>query len=172
MTIKSARSVLIAALLPLTLAGCGSGMEDLEQRVGEVKSRKSQQIEPIPQIKQFEAFAYVAGERRDPFQKAEAEPSASASAGPRPDLNRTREPLEEYPLDALRMQGIIETPKVVYALVKAPDGVIHRVSVGNHMGQNYGQISAIAESEISLAEIVPDGFGGWISRPATLALAE
>ncbi len=70
------------------------------------------------------------------------------------------------------MQGVIETAKAVYALVKAPDGVIHRVSVGNHMGQNYGQIKSIEESEITLAEIVPDGFGGWISRPATLALAE
>jgi type IV pilus assembly protein PilP len=70
------------------------------------------------------------------------------------------------------MQGVIETPKAVFALVKAPDGVIHRVAVGNHMGQNYGQIKAIQESEISLAEIVPDGFGGWVSRPAILALAE
>lgn len=162
----------LLSLAALLLTACGSGMEDLEQRVAEVKGRKSQQIEPIPQIKQFEAFDYEPGTRRDPFQRSEPEPGASAASGPRPDLNRTREPLEEYPLDALRMQGIIETPKVVYALVKAPDGVIHRVAVGNHLGQNYGQIRAIAESEITLAEIVPDGFGGWISRPATLALAE
>lgn len=169
---NAVRHLAAVLAIPLVLVGCSSGMEDLEQRVAEVKSRKSQQIEPIPQIKPFEAFAYNAGERRDPFQLAEPEPNANASAGPRPDLNRTREPLEEYPLDALRMQGIIETPKAVFALVKAPDGVIHRVSIGNHMGQNYGQIQAIAESEISLAEIVPDGFGGWVSRPATLALAE
>jgi type IV pilus assembly protein PilP len=153
------------------LAACGGGMGDLEQRVAEVKARKSQQIEPIPQIKQFEAFAYVPGDRRDPFQQAQPEPGSVAS-GPRPDLTRPREPLEEFPLDALRMQGVIETPKTLYALVKAPDGVIHRVAVGHHMGQNYGQIKAIEESEISLDEIVPDGFGGWVSRPATLALAE
>lgn len=161
------------SLAGAALVGCSSGMEDLEQRVAEVKSRKSQDIEPIPQIKQFEAFAYEPGDRRDPFQQEQPEPgSAVAGGGPRPDLNRAREPLEEYPLDALRMQGVIETTNAVYALVKAPDGVIHRVSVGNHMGQNYGQIKAIEESEISLAEIVPDGFGGWVSRPATLALAE
>lgn len=163
---------LAPALIAAALAGCGSGMEDLEQRVAEVKSRKSQQIEPIPQIKQYEAFAYAPGERRDPFQQEQPKSNSSVAGGPRPDLNRAREPLEEYPLDALRMQGVIETPKSVYALVKAPDGVIHRVAIGNHMGQNYGQIKAIQESEISLAEIVPDGFGGWISRPATLALAE
>lgn len=159
-------------LLAGALSACSSGMEDLEQRVADVKGRKSQQIEPIPQIKQFEAFAYVPADRRDPFQQSQPDPGEAVAAGPRPDLNRSREPLEDYPLDALRMQGVIETPKVIYALVKAPDGVIHRVAVGNHMGQNYGQIKAISESEIGLAEIVPDGFGGWISRPATLALAE
>lgn len=166
----------IRSLGPLVLAcvlgACGGGMDDLEKRVAEVKARKSQQIEPIPQIKQFEAFAYEPANRRDPFQKSEPEASASANSGPRPDLNRSREPLEEFPLDALRMQGIIETPKAMFALVKAPDGVIHRISVGNHMGQNYGEVKSIAESEITLAEIVPDGFGGWVSRPASLALTE
>lgn len=156
----------------VVLAGCNSGMQDLEARVAEVKAQKSQQIEPIPQIKQYEAFLYEPGDRRDPFQQEQPDPGASVAGGPRPDLNRPREPLEEYPLDALRMQGVIETPKAVYGLVKAPDGVIHRVAVGNHMGQNYGQIKSIAESEISLAEIIPDGFGGWVSRPASLALAE
>lgn len=160
------------AMAGMLLAGCGSGMEDLEQRVAEVKSRKSQQIEPIPQIKQFETFTYEPADRRDPFQQAQPDPGSRIAGGPTPDLDRPREPLEDFPLDALRMQGIIETNKAVFALVKAPDGVIHRVSVGNHMGQNYGEIKAIAETEVTLAEIVPDGFGGWISRPATLALAQ
>jgi type IV pilus assembly protein PilP len=170
--VKRARYLVLMCAVMLGLSACSSGMEDLEQKVAEVKSRKSQQIEPVPQIKQFEAFAYIPGDRRDPFQQAQPQQDGSVAAGPRPDLNRPREPLEEFPLDALRMQGVIETPKAVFALVKAPDGVIHRVAVGNHMGQNYGQIKAIQESEISLAEIVPDGFGGWVSRPATLALAE
>ncbi|MGQ0697191.1 MAG: pilus assembly protein PilP [Panacagrimonas sp.] len=169
---NTVRTLAFIALLAPVLAGCGSSMQDLEQRVSEVKSRKSKQIEPIPQIEQFEAFAYLPQDRRDPFQQSEAEPSAQLAAGPRPDLNRSREPLEEFPLDALRMQGIIETPRVVYALVQAPDGVIHKVAVGNHLGQNYGQVKGIAESEITLAEIVPDGFGGWISRSASLALSE
>ena len=156
----------------LVLTACSSGMEDLEQKVAEVKSRKSQQIEPVPQIKPFEPFAYEPGDRRDPFQQSQPEQDGTVAGGPRPDLNRPREPLEEFPLDALRMQGVIETASAVFALVKAPDGVIHRVGVGNHMGQNYGQIKAIQESEISLAEIIPDGFGGWVSRSATLALAE
>ena len=160
------------ALFTCVLAACGSGMQDLEQRVAEIKARPPEPIEPIPQVKSYEAFAYEIADRRDPFQKVGAEAGASFAGGPRPDLNRSREPLEEFPLDALRMQGIIETPKAIFALVKAPDGVIHRVSIGNHIGQNYGQIKAIAEAEITLAEIVPDGFGGWVSRPASLALAQ
>lgn len=163
--------LLLSALL--LLSACSDGMEDLEARVADVKARKSQQIEPIPQIRQFETFAYESGDRRDPFLAPEPEQEQpTIAAGPRPDLNRSREPLEEFPLDALRMQGIIQTTKAMFALVKAPDGVIHRVTLGDHMGQNYGQIKAIEEGQISLAEIVPDGFGGWVSRPATLALAQ
>lgn len=158
-------------VLALLLAACGGGMSDLERRVAEVKSRKSEQIEPIPQIKSFEPFAYEPGERRDPFQKEDALNSESGS-GPAPDLNRNREPLEEFPLDALRMQGVIQTGRALYALVKAPDGVIHRVTVGNHMGQNFGRVHSISETEIGLTETVADGFGGWVSRPASVALGE
>lgn len=171
---KSLLSKLALGASLIALSACERGLDDLEQRVAEVKARKSEQIDPVPQPKQFDAFAYVAAERRDPFQQTRPDNSTavSASSGPRPDLNRSREPLEEYPLDSLRMQGVIETPRSVYALVAAPDGVIHRVTVGNHLGQNFGQVKSITETEIALAEIVPDGFGGWVSRPASLALAE
>src|SRR5262249_25867158 len=142
--------------LTVVLASCGGGMDDLVQRVAEVKSRKPGRIEPIPQIQQYEAFAYEPGGRPDPFVTPEPQQDvASGSAGPRPDLDRPKEPLEEFPLDSLRMQGIIQTPSSIYALVKAPDGVLHRVTIGDHLGQNYGQIKAIAESEISIAELVP-----------------
>lgn len=167
--------VLIVLASSLLLTGCGSGMGDLESWVSEVKSRKSRQIEPIPQIKPYEAFAYVAGERRDPFIAIEPQretPADAAGAGSRPDFKRAKETLEEYPLDALRMQGIIRTPRATFALVKAPDGVIHRVSIGAHMGQNYGEIKAITETDISLTELVADGFGGWLQRPAVLALTQ
>ncbi len=154
------------------LTACGSGMSDLELYVADVKNRKPTQIEPIPQMKQYEAFAYEPGDRRDPFVPVEPQRDQKAADGPRPDLNRNKEPLEEYPLDGLRMQGTIRYQNKVYALVKAPDNVVHRVTVGNHLGQNYGQIKQISESEIAIAEIVPDGFGGYMARPATLALAE
>ncbi|MGV2481579.1 UNVERIFIED_CONTAM: pilus assembly protein PilP, partial [Salmonella enterica subsp. enterica serovar Weltevreden] len=85
-----------------------------------------------------------------------------------PDLSRNKEPLEEFPIDALRMVGTIDTKGVTYALVKAPDGVVHRVTRNDHLGQNYGRIVGISESEVSLVELVPDGFGGWLERAATI----
>lgn len=162
----------LAVVVVAALAGCSRDMADLERYVSDVKARQSRQIDPIPPIRQFEAFEYVAGTRPDPFIRPEEARSLSvvASSGPRPDPNRPSEPLEDFPLDSLRMLGIIDFASRRVALVRAPDGVIHRVARGDHMGQNYGQISDIAESQIDLNELIPDGFGGWIRRPAALAL--
>lgn len=158
------------------LAACSHDMDDLQHYADEVKARKTTQIEPIPQMKQYEAVPYVADERRDPFVAALPERSggagAAASSAIRPDLARNKEPLEEYPLDALRLVGIVTFNSRIYAMVKAPDGVIHRVTNGDHLGQNYGKITKVTEAEVSLSEIIPDGFGGFIERPAALAANE
>src|SRR3546814_16618028 len=92
-------------------------------------------------------------DRRDPFVLVEPRNEQANPNGPRPDLRRNREALEEYPLDALRMVGTITTPAGTFALVKAPDGVVHRVAVHAHMGQNYGEVVRISESEVSLLEL-------------------
>lgn len=161
----SARLLRCLLLVGVAALGACSSDDDLQQYIAQVKARKSSKIEPIPQMKQYEAFTYVAGDRREPFT-----PSVpSNSGGIRPDMNRNREPLEEFPLDALKMVGVIDYNKTQYAMVKAPDGVIHRVTVGNYMGQNFGKITKISESEVDLDEIVPDGFGGFKEQPATLA---
>jgi type IV pilus assembly protein PilP len=162
-------ALLLAALL---LAGCSDDMSDLRRDVAAIKARKSTKIPPIPQPKQFEPFAYVPAERRDPFVETKPSDRGVAQGGPSPDLNRNREPLEEFPLDALRMMGTISTPQGVFALVRAPDNVIHRVTLKNYMGQNYGQIVSISATEVSLQELVQDGFGGWTQRAASLALAQ
>jgi type IV pilus assembly protein PilP len=155
------------------MTACGSGMGDLEEYVAEVKSRKTNQIEPIPQIKQYEAYTYVGGDRRNPFVRAEPAKDPNAPGNTiRPDPNRNPEPLEEFPLDGLRMLGTINTADGVFALVKAPDNVVHRVTNGNHMGQNYGRITSVSDTAIELLEIIPDGFGGFMERPATLALSQ
>ena len=166
------------------LSGCGSDMSDLEQYAQEVKSRTSKDIAPIPQPKVFEPFAYEAKnkdgtDRRDPFlplltarEQQQAAAGAAAAGGIHPDTDRPKEPLEEFPLDSLRMVGTITMQKQAFALIKAPDSVVHRVVVGDHMGQNYGKITGISETEVVLMEIIPDGFGGWVQRPATVALVQ
>jgi type IV pilus assembly protein PilP len=163
---------LVGCLAALLLGACSSDMSDLERYVAEIKARKSTAIPPIPQIKQYEPFAYEPAGRRDPFVEVRRPQRTTAEGGPKPDLNRNREPLEEFPLDALRMLGTINTPAGIFALVRAPDNIIHRVTLKNYMGQNYGQIVAITPSEVRLQELVPDGFGGWVQRDATLALSQ
>jgi type IV pilus assembly protein PilP len=166
MSARTIRCILLLVGVAL-LGACSSDMDELQQYIAQVKARKSSKIDPIPQIKQYEAFTYVAGNRREPFTPSV--PDSAKNDGVRPDMNRNREPLEEFPLDALKMVGLIDYNKVQYAMIKAPDGVIHRVSIGNYMGQNFGKITKISESEVSLDEIVPDGFGGFKEQPASLA---
>jgi len=166
MSARMIRCILLLVGVGL-LGACSSDMDELQQYIAQIKARKSSKIDPIPQIKQYEAFTYVAGNRREPFTPSV--PDSGKNDGVRPDMNRNREPLEEFPLDALKMVGLIDYNKVQYAMIKAPDGVIHRVSVGNYMGQNFGKITKISESEVSLDEIVPDGFGGFKEQPASLA---
>jgi type IV pilus assembly protein PilP len=164
------------------LAGCSRDMSDLEEYAMEVRSRTSKNIEPIPQPKTFEPFLYQAkdaqgADRRDPFlpllaSREQAIAASGATGAVRPDVERPKEPLEEFPLDSLRMVGTITMQQKAFALIRAPDAVVHRVSVGDHMGQNYGKITGISETEIVLVEIIPDGFGGFIQRPATVALVQ
>jgi type IV pilus assembly protein PilP len=156
------------------LAGCGNdGMDELQAYVAEVKTRPPAHIEPIPQIRQFDAYVYLPIDRRDPFMPVEVRNlQQPANSGLHPNTNRNREPLEEFPVDSLRMLGMVTFQEKRYALLKAPDGIVHRVGLGDHVGQNYGQVVQITESEIALKEIVQDGFGGWVERPAKLALQE
>jgi type IV pilus assembly protein PilP len=171
------RARLLLIGLAALAAGCSPDMSDLEAYALEVKSRTSKNIEPIPQPKPYEPFVYEPGERRDPFlailQSRESQMANAGGAGAiKPDFNRPKEPLEEFPLDALRMVGTITMQQRAFALIRAPDAVVHRVSVGDHLGQNYGKITGISETEVVLMEIIPDGLGGYIQRPASVALTQ
>ena len=99
-------------------------------------------------------------------------PTLSGASSVRPDSHRPREFLEQYSLDTLKMVGTLDMGGVNYGLVLAGDGRVHRVLIGNHMGQNDGVITAISPARIALTEIVPDGLGGYVQRPAALALVQ
>lgn len=162
-------SLTVAALL--CLAGCSDDMSELQSRVTEIKARPGERIEPLPEIKPYEAFAYVASSMRSPFVPS-APVRNDVTNSVRPDVKRPREFLEQVPLDTLRMVGTLDLKGRNYALVQGKDGLVHRVSPGNYMGQNDGRVLSVTNTRVSLIEIVPDGVGGYIERPAALALSE
>lgn len=160
----------------LLLAGCGShDMSDLQSYVRQVNARPPGPIEPLPEIEPVETFVYEPGERRDPFHsdaQSEPEQMAATDDGPAPDPNRPREELESYPLDSLRMVGTLEQDDTRWGLIRTKEGVVHRVTVGNYMGQNHGQIISIGLDAIQLNEIVSDAPGQWRERAASVALSK
>lgn len=167
------RRLLAAALLAAVglSAGCARDTSDLDGYLAEVKARRSLPIEPIPEIKPFDTFEYPDEPLRDPFAPLDFSPrnEVAKSSGPSPDMARPRELLEEYPLDTLRMMGILQQKESLWALVRDSSGTIHRVQTGNYMGQNHGRIIGINEREVKLRELIPDGAGGWMERQAALA---
>jgi type IV pilus assembly protein PilP len=165
------RVVPLAALAALALSGCSNDMDQLKQQVTEIKGRPGERIEPLPEIKPYESFAYTAANLRSPFVPS-APARSDLAAGVRPDAKRPREFLEQFPLDTMRMVGTLQLQGRNYGLVQGKDGLVHRVLPGNFMGQNDGRIVGITSTRISIIEIVPDGLGGYIERPAALALTE
>lgn len=167
-------SLLLLAVL--SLSACGGNMSDLQQYVARIKARKVTHVPPVPQIKQYQPYTYVAGGRRGPFMPQSTpqnQPTGSTNdKGLHPDPGRNKEPLEAYPLDALQMVGTIDFKGSTYAMIEAPDGVIHRVTLGEYMGQNYGKVVKITNGEVDLSELVRDGFGGWQRHPAVISLAQ
>ena len=128
-------------------------------------------LEPLPQIKTYDPFAYNAFDLPDPFKPRKIEPTKGASPLS-PDLTRRREPLESFPLESLAMVGTLEKNKAVYALVRTPEKDVYQVRAGNYLGQNFGVIIGIGDSEMKLKELVQDGAGDWTERSSTLQLQQ
>jgi len=160
-----------------SMVGCGSsgGVSDLKQYIEDVGAKPRGRVEPIPEFKPYEAFSYSASALRSPFSlpvvAAEAERLDSNGLDIRPDTDRAKEYLEQFKIDELSMVGTLQKPDGdLWALVKEGAGGVVRVREGEYMGRNHGRIVSIASDRINLIEIVPDGQGGWLERPRTLAL--
>ncbi|MGZ5648739.1 MAG: pilus assembly protein PilP [Usitatibacter sp.] len=163
---------LIVAIALAVLGGCSSEIDDLKQFVRDSEKGLPRRIEPLPAVKPFEPFAYEGFDLPDPFKPRKlAAPKEGGGGGIAPDLNRRKEPLEAFPLEQLRMVGTLSQGKDTYALVRA-DKTLYRVKKGNYMGQNFGLISDVTESEIKLKEIVQDSAGDWAERQSVLPLLE
>lgn len=172
---RAAFAIFVACSL-LALGGCsGEQHSDLRQFVKDSDNLPRGRIPPLPEVKPYEAFTYNAFDLLDPFVPRKIEPpkgTAVAGGIKPPDPNRRKEPLEAYPLENLKMVGTLEQKHQFSALIKTPDKNLFRVSPGNFMGQNFGRITAITETEIKLKELVQDSGGAWKEEERTMLLQD
>lgn len=161
----------------LFLAACNGGEhQDLKEELKNLTKDMRGRIEPLPVVKPYEPVPYQALNLPDPFGSAKIELAIAAAAKSKgganaPNPARPKEPLEAYPLESLKMVGTLSQRGVTYALVRA-DSSVHRVKAGNYLGQNFGIITGITDSQISLKELVQDASGDWTERKIALQMVE
>ncbi len=178
--LKALPKIILLGTITILLAGCGEGFGDLRQFVQGIRAQPPGRIEPIPEFQPYQNFEYASHDLRDPFKlvdfrRPEENPEEinQLADGLRPNIDRVREPLEDFPLDTLRLKGTIDDKDgIKWGLIFAPDNTIHRVLEGNYMGQNHGRIITVTDQIIELTEIVPDGLGNYIERSSAVALIE
>lgn len=158
------------------LSACGSDQnQDIKAWMKEASKDIKGHVLPLPEITPFPIVSYDAADTLNPFSPAKVEPEKKAEGGGgglKPDLNRFREPLEAYPLESLVMVGLLKREKMTNAIIRAPDNKAYLVKIGNYMGQNFGMVIDITESEVKLKELVQDSSGDWVERSSSLLLQE
>jgi len=175
------RKLLLALIATAALAACSdSDQEEIQQWMQEQRAATKPQVTPIPEPKRFTPQAYTQEATVEPFGqqkltvalKRDAQQAGTASAALlQPELSRRKEPLEAYPLDSMAMVGSLIKQGKPVALLRV-DNLLYQVKPGNYLGQNYGRITKVTETEIVLRELVQDAAGEWIERNSTLQLQE
>lgn len=172
------RPMPFALLVVLTfgLVGCSdSGVPEVRQWMAAERSKARVVVPKIAEPKTFTPFTYTAKDEVDPYSPLKLSSALAKlqanSSGIKPDLDRRREPLEAFPLDTIKMVGTLQKPKLSYALLQV-DKMVYQAKVGSYIGQNFGLITRINETEVELNEIVRDASGEWVERPAKLELQE
>src|SRR5687768_17277682 len=163
------------------LSACGeSDTQEVQKWMAQERANTKPQVTPIPEPKKFSPQAYTQDASVEPFSnqmlpaslKRDSQRSGTASpALLAPQLARRNEPLESFPLDSMAMVGSLQKQGQPVALIKV-DNLLYQVKSGNYLGQNYGRVTKIGETELVLRELVQDAAGEWIERNATLQLQE
>ncbi len=164
------------ALVSLVLAGCGGEeFQDLRDFVKNSGADMRGKIEPPPEVKPYEYFAYNNDTNLpDPFKprKPELRSAGDTTKLNQPDFDRPKEALEAFPLESLKMVGYLNRNKIGYAVIRATDSKLYRVKAGNHIGMNFGLIKEITDTEVKIKEMVQDSAGDWTERMSSLQLIE
>lgn len=164
--------LLVILLFSLSLIACsGNEGDDLDKFMRDAGNNMQPKINPLPEVKPYLALQYNAdGTLSDPFRARKA---ANRTGALQPNLNRPKEAMEAYPLESLKYVGLISKSKLTFALIKTPDNSVQQVKVGNYVGQNFGMVTKISDSEVALKEIVQDDLSGdWVERTSSLPLQE
>lgn len=168
------RHIFLLALfmIPLTMmtACTQNDYADLEAFIQSSGDGLHGQIDPLPEVKPQQYFTYEAFDISSPFVPRKNDQAQTITSGIQPDLSRHKEVLESYPLESLSMVGSLQRHNMIFALIKSPDGTLHRVKIGNHLGENFGKINQISEAEVKLSEIMQDGVNEWTERTSVLML--
>lgn len=162
---------LLVLVLSFILLGCGEDQgDDLDQFMADASKTMSANVEPLPQVQPYVPLQFdVDGSIYDPFKPRKAVSKGSFQ----PNLSRPKQPLEAYPLENLNYVGMLSKAKSTFALIKTPDNTLHQVEVGNYLGTNFGMVTAISDTEVSLKEIIQDDLSGdWVERISNLSLQE
>lgn len=178
-SVRALRMVAAAALAwtaAVTLTACSDPHEELQAWMDEQRRDARPRVSPLVPPRKFDPQPYLASQAVEPFsiqklQVAIKQESRQPNSLLSPEMNRRREPLEAYPLDSLSMVGSLVRSGRTYALLRA-DNLLYQVKVGDYMGQNYGRVTRITETEIALRELVPDTLGEIVERASTLTLQE
>ena len=166
------RAAILCLCGSLVLGACGgSGHPDLDAWMMDQGKTVKGKLDPLPQIKPYDPFTYNAFDLPDPFKPRKIEPTKGGSKLA-PDFTRRKEPLESFPLESLTMVGTLARNKTTYALVRTPEKDVFQVRAGNYVGQNYGVIIEIGDSELKLKELLQDGAGDWTERSSSLQLQQ
>lgn len=172
---KGLRQPGVAGLLCLlTLAGCADAdLGTLEGHLQALRHKPQGAIAALPEMPAFTATDYGQRERRSPFVADSAEQEqAVAEQAPLPDANRASQPLEAFEIESLDLVGTLSVGARRSGLIRAPDGRVHRLFVGDYMGRDYGKVVDVGKRELSLIETVRDSQGGWTERPRQLQMTQ